>query len=61
MQPSDRDAQRLLERAPAGVNTAMRVLEAAEQAYYGAVAATTRMEMETIGITTSPSNLAEPR
>jgi hypothetical protein len=60
-QPSDRDAKRLLECAPAGVDTAMRVLEAAEQVYYGAVAATSQIETETIGTTTSPSNLAEPR
>jgi hypothetical protein len=59
--PSDRDLRGLLERAPAGVETAMRVLEEAERAYYGAVAATSPIETETIGTTTSPSSFTEPR
>ena len=59
--PTDRDAARLATRAPAGVETAMRVLEEAEQVYFGAVAATSRIDTETIGTATSPSNLTEPR
>lgn len=59
--PSDQDAEQLLDRVPAGVDTAMRVMEEAEQVYFGAIAATSETEMVTIASTTDPSTLAEPR
>lgn len=60
-QPTDDDVTAIIGSESAGVATAMRVLEAAEQVYFGAVAATSQLEIETIGTTTSPSNLTEPR
>jgi hypothetical protein len=49
---SDQELARIIENQSAGVETALRVFEAAEQVYYGAVAAMAQQETVTISAST---------
>jgi hypothetical protein len=58
----DEQLARIIDSGSAGVETAMRAFEHAEQIYYGAVLATSPREIVTVSANTNPRpSTAEPR